>query len=45
MHPDGFVRLATCETVDEVKQVLVTYPGFHEVAAKDDAHDVDRVCC
>ncbi|CEG01035.1 ATPase, V0 complex, subunit d [Ostreococcus tauri] len=42
MHPDGFVRLATCETVDEVKQVLVTYPGFHEVAAKDDAHDVDR---
>ena len=43
MYPDGFARLANCETVDEVKRILVAYPEFRELTKSDDPHYIDRV--
>lgn len=42
MYPDGFARLANCETVDEVKRILVAYPEFRELTKSDDPHYIDR---
>jgi len=43
LHPDGFARLAICETVDEVKLILSMYPEFAHLAVKEDAHEIDTV--
>lgn len=43
LYPEGQHRLAQCESFDEVRDLLTTYPELRDLASSTDSHQIDRV--